>query len=40
LPNLTGVGQEYEKPDSAEIVLDGTESLEVNVESLLSRIAG
>lgn len=40
LPNLTGVGQGYEKPDSAEIVLDGKESIEVNVESLLSRIAG
>ena len=40
LPNLTGVGQEYEKPDRAEIVLDGAESIQENVESLLSRIAG
>ena len=35
LPNLTGVGQEYEVPESAELVLDGTRSIEENVEALL-----
>jgi bifunctional enzyme CysN/CysC len=35
LPNLTGVGQEYEPPISAELVLDGTKELDVNLEILL-----
>jgi bifunctional enzyme CysN/CysC len=35
LPNLTGIGQEYEAPEKAELVLDGTKSVEENVESLL-----
>jgi bifunctional enzyme CysN/CysC len=37
LPNLTGVGQEYEPPTSA-LVLDGTVELEVNLEILLSKL--
>ena len=37
LPNLTGVGQEYEVPASADLTLDGTASIEENVESLLSK---
>ena len=37
LPNLTGVGQEYEAPESAAITLDGTVSIEENVESLLGK---
>jgi bifunctional enzyme CysN/CysC len=36
LPNLTGVGQEYEPPESAELVLDGTRSIDENVEALLA----
>jgi bifunctional enzyme CysN/CysC len=35
LPNLTGVGQEYEAPESAELVLDGTRSIDENIEALL-----
>jgi bifunctional enzyme CysN/CysC len=38
LPNLTGVGQEYEAPASAELVLDGTESIEQNIEMLLNKL--
>jgi bifunctional enzyme CysN/CysC len=37
LPNLTGVGQEYEPPTDAELVLDGTADLEVNLEILLKK---
>jgi bifunctional enzyme CysN/CysC len=36
LPNLTGVGQEYEAPDSAELVLDGTRAIDENIEALLA----
>jgi bifunctional enzyme CysN/CysC len=35
LPNLTGVGQEYEAPEGAELILDGTLNLEVSVEKLI-----
>jgi bifunctional enzyme CysN/CysC len=35
LPNLTGVGQEYEAPKDPAIVLDGTKDIEDLVESLL-----
>jgi bifunctional enzyme CysN/CysC len=35
LPNLTGVGQEYEAPDTAELVLDGTRVVEENIERML-----
>jgi bifunctional enzyme CysN/CysC len=35
LPNLTGVGQEYEAPKDPAIVLDGTKEIEDLVESLL-----
>jgi bifunctional enzyme CysN/CysC len=35
LPNLTGVGQEYEAPDQAEIVLDGTKSVDENVDVII-----
>lgn len=37
LPNLTGVGQEYEPPTNAELVLDGTASVESNTELLLEK---
>jgi bifunctional enzyme CysN/CysC len=38
LPNLTGVGQEYEAPVSAELTLDGTLNIESNVETVVSAI--
>jgi bifunctional enzyme CysN/CysC len=37
LPNLTGVGQDYEPPTAAELVLDGQAPLEESVEKLLKR---
>jgi bifunctional enzyme CysN/CysC len=37
LPNLTGVGQEYESPHTAELVLDGTAPLEENIELLVAK---
>jgi bifunctional enzyme CysN/CysC len=38
LPNLTGVGQEYEAPSGAELVLDGTLDLDQNLEILMSKL--
>jgi bifunctional enzyme CysN/CysC len=38
LPNLTGVGQEYEPPTNAELVLNGTEEISANVERLLKEV--
>jgi bifunctional enzyme CysN/CysC len=38
LPNLTGVGQEYEAPVSAELILDGTVNIESNVETLMKTL--
>ena len=38
LPNLTGVGQDYEPPTDAELVLDGTEEISRNVEQLISKV--
>ncbi|MFM1926722.1 MAG: hypothetical protein RLZ06_298 [Actinomycetota bacterium] len=35
LPNLTGVGQDYEPPTAAELVLDGQAALDENVSLLL-----
>jgi bifunctional enzyme CysN/CysC len=35
LPNLTGVGQDYEAPESAELVIDGAGSLDESVELLI-----
>jgi len=37
LPNLTGVGQEYENPESADLVLDGTAPVEDNLGLLLKK---
>ena len=37
LPNLTGVGQDYEAPKNAELTLDGTAPIEEIVESLLGK---
>jgi bifunctional enzyme CysN/CysC len=38
LPNLTGVGQDYEDPSNAEIVLDGTRQVNENIEELFERL--
>jgi bifunctional enzyme CysN/CysC len=38
LPNLTGVGQEYEPPQDAELVLDGTKDVEFNLEQIFSTL--
>ena len=38
IPNLTGVGQEYEPPTDAELVLDGTAEIDENVDRLLKVI--
>lgn len=38
LPNLTGVGQEYEAPVSAELILDGTLNIESNVETVVEAV--
>jgi bifunctional enzyme CysN/CysC len=38
LPNLSGVGQEYEEPNDAEVVLDGTVDVEENIEILLGAL--
>jgi bifunctional enzyme CysN/CysC len=38
LPNLTGVGQEYEAPSSAELVLDGTSEIESSVSAILDSL--
>lgn len=40
LPNMTGVGQDYEPPDHAEVVLDGTGDLDANVARLVELLAG
>lgn len=38
LPNLTGLGQDYEPPEEAEIVLDGTGVISHGVDVLLARV--
>ena len=40
LPNLTGVGQEYEAPESPELILHGTGDLDVSVDMLIHEILG
>jgi bifunctional enzyme CysN/CysC len=40
LPNLTGVGQEYEPPESPELVMHGTGDLEASVSMLIQAILG
>ena len=37
LPNLTGVGQEYEPPVNADLVLDGTEDLQISLQKLIEK---
>lgn len=38
LPNLTGVGQDYEAPESAELVIDGTGPVEDSVDLLIKEL--
>ena len=38
LPNLTGVGQDYEPPNNPELFLDGAAPLEENVKKLIDLI--
>jgi bifunctional enzyme CysN/CysC len=38
LPNFTGISQDYEAPTNPDLVLDGTESLEANIEQLIKII--
>jgi bifunctional enzyme CysN/CysC len=37
LPNLTGVGQVYETPEGAELVLDGTATVDENLQILMEK---
>ena len=36
LPNLTGIGQDYESPVNAELLVDGTRSIEEIIQDLLA----
>jgi bifunctional enzyme CysN/CysC len=38
IPNLTGIGQEYEAPEKAELILDGTAPLDESVDRLIKVI--
>lgn len=38
LPNLTGVGQQYETPETAELHLSGTDPVEQNVAKVLEKL--
>jgi bifunctional enzyme CysN/CysC len=38
LPNLSGVGQEYEPPINAELVLDGTVGVTENVTKIIEEL--
>jgi len=38
LPNLTGVGQEYEPPGDSSIVIDGTADLDSNLKILIGKL--
>ena len=38
LPNLTGVGQDYEAPLTASVVLDGTAAVQENIEILWGKL--
>ncbi len=40
LPNMTGIGQDYEAPEHADVHLDGTASVDDNVEILVRRLVG
>jgi bifunctional enzyme CysN/CysC len=38
LPNLTGVGQEYEPPTGEALILDGTDAVDANAKRLLEEL--
>ena len=38
LPNLSGVGQEYEPPTHADLVIDGVAEIETNLEIILNEL--
>ncbi len=38
LPNLSGVGQEYEPPVNAELILDGTAEIAANVAKIMDEL--
>jgi bifunctional enzyme CysN/CysC len=38
LPNLSGIGQEYEAPEGADLVLDGTRGLDKNLDRMLAEL--
>jgi bifunctional enzyme CysN/CysC len=38
LPNLTGVGQEYEIPINPELILDGTKEISMNVNKIITNL--
>ena len=40
LPNMTGIGQEYEPPEHPDLRLDGTQPVEESVDALVRRIVG
>jgi bifunctional enzyme CysN/CysC len=40
LPNLTGVGQDYEPPNHPDLVLDGTSNIDSTVQGLLQEYFG
>ncbi len=40
LPNMTGIGQEYEPPENPDVRLDGTQAVDDSVEVLVRRIVG
>ena len=40
LPNMTGIGQEYEPPEHPDVRLDGTQPVEESVDALVRRIVG
>ena len=40
LPNMTGVGQDYEVPKAADLVLDGSGALETSVDRLVAAVLG
>ena len=40
LPNMTGIGQEYEPPEHPDVRLDGTQPVDDSVETLVLRVVG
>jgi bifunctional enzyme CysN/CysC len=39
LPNMTGIGQEYETPESAELVIDGAQPVDESVNQLIEKFS-